>query len=197
MFLSDDDGIVVVSVMEKRKRARLSVDEYLELPETVSPMELVHGIVRDAPSPDYSHQSVVTRLGALLYDHVRQFGLGRICLAPMDVVLDAKKALVVQPDIMFVSTARLRIIRGRVWGAPELVVEVLSPGTALRDRTPKLGWYRRYGVLEYWLVDVDHQYVDVVDFTRRSPPVRVRGSESIASAVLTEWTASIDSIFDL
>lgn len=183
--------------MEKRRRVRLSVDEYLQLPETVSPMELVHGVVRDAPSPDYLHQSVVTRLGALLYEHVRELGLGRICLAPMDVVLDAKKALVVQPDIMFVSNARRRIIRDRVWGAPELLVEVLSPGTALRDRTTKLRWYRRHGVLEYWLVDVDHRYVDVVDLTRRSRPLRVRGSASIASAVLTQWSMSVDGIFDL
>ena len=183
--------------MEKPRRARLSVDEYLELPETVRPMELVHGVVRDAPSPDYSHQAVVTRLGALLYEHVRQFGLGRICLAPMDVVLDAKKALVVQPDIMFVSTARLPIIRDRVWGAPELVVEVLSPRTALRDRTTKLGWYRQHGVLEYWLVDVDHQYIDVVDLTQRSRSTRVGGSASIASGILTRWSMPIDSIFDL
>jgi Uma2 family endonuclease len=185
------------SVMVKQYRGRLTVGEYLDLPETVSPMELVHGIVRDAPSPDFPHQSVVTRLGALLYGHVRQFGLGRVCLAPMDVVLDAKKALVVQPDIVFVSVARLQIIRGRIWGAPELVVEVLSPRTALRDRTTKLEWYRQYGVLESWLVDVDRRCVDVVDLTQPNRMTRFTGSASIQSAVLVQWSDSADIIFDV
>ena len=185
------------SVMAKQYRSRLTVKEYLELPETVTPMELVHGIVRDAPSPEFPHQSVVTRLGTLLYAHVRQLGLGRVCMAPIDVVLDAGKALVVQPDIVFVSSARLPIIRARIWGAPDLVVEVLSPRTALRDRTTKLGWYRQYGVLEYWLVDVDRQSVDVIDLTQPNHVVRFSGRASIRSAVLDQWADSADTIFDL
>jgi Uma2 family endonuclease len=107
------------------------------MPESLQPMELVYGRVREPPSPRYGHQSVVTHLAALLDQHVRQHDLGKVCVSPMDVVLDDAAALVVQPDIVFVATPHLDRIRERIWGAPDLVVEVLSRGTAKRDRTTK------------------------------------------------------------
>ena len=106
---------------------RLTVDEYFDDPETLRPMELVHGIVREPPAPLYGHQVVVMRAIILLERHVRANGLGTVCVSPIDVVLDRDAALVVQPDLIFVSTARTSIIRDRIWGAPDLVVEVLSP----------------------------------------------------------------------
>ena len=60
-------------------------------------------------------------------------GLGRVLVSPVDVVLDEKKALIVQPDIVFISRERIGIVRDRIWGAPDLVIEVLSPGTRRRD----------------------------------------------------------------
>ena len=94
-------------------------------------------------------------------------------MAPVDVVLDRDRALIVQPDVLFVSAARLSIIRDQVWGAPDLVAEVLSHSTKHRDRGEKLGWYRQYGVRECWLVDLYDDSVTVVDFTGSSPESRV------------------------
>jgi Uma2 family endonuclease len=73
--------------------------------------------------------------------------------APVDVILDRKRSLVVQPDVVFIATARLAMCNERVWGAPDLFVEVLSMGTARHDRTDKLSWFQQYGVRECWLVD--------------------------------------------
>src|SRR5438552_1236860 len=128
--------------------------EYLDTDETNLPRELVHGIAREPPAPFFSHQHVVLKIARLLADYVESAQLGTVGIAPLDVILDEARALIVQPDVLFVAAERLSIIHDQVWGGPDLVVEVLSAGTALHDRTSKLGWYRQYGVRECWLVDV-------------------------------------------
>jgi Uma2 family endonuclease len=180
------------SSMEKR-----SVREYFELPETMMPMELVHGVVvREPAMPAYGHQSVATRLTARLLAHVEERSLG-ICLHPMDVVLDEAAALVVQPDILVVTRERLGIVRERIWGAPDLVVEILSPRTARRDRTTKLGWYRQYGVRECWLVDygLRARSVEVIDLQSVSVPRLFTGAEPMRSYVLPDWTTPASHLF--
>lgn len=175
---------------------RLTVDDYFGMPESMSPMELVYGNVREPPAPRYGHQNLLTHLGALLDRHVREQRLGEVCVAPVDVVLDAAAALVLQPDIIFVSQPRLAIVRDRVWGPPDLVVEVLSPRTARRDRTVKLGWYRRYGVSECWLVSTRSRYVDVIELggtPERS--TRYAGEDAINSRVLPRWAAPVSEVF--
>ena len=112
---------------------RLSTDEYFRTAETVLPQELIHGIVREAPAPTPGHQSVVGQFFLALAEYVRQHDAGGIWLAPIDVVLDRQQPLVVQPDIVFVARHRLHIVTDRVWGAPDLVVEVLSPSSADRQ----------------------------------------------------------------
>jgi Uma2 family endonuclease len=169
---------------------KLTVYEYLRLPETMRPMELVYGVVREPPAPRYGHQSLLTRLTAMLAGHVAAYDLGEVCVAPVDVVLDEALALVVQPDIVFVARERLHIVRDRIWGPPDLVVEVLSPRTARRDRTTKLGWYRQYGVGECWLADTKSRCIEVVDL-RADPEPCTRGfsgDSPLVSGVLTRWT---------
>lgn len=183
--------------MAKSEGKRIDVDDYFRLAESMQPMELVYGVVHEPPAPRYGHQSVLTHLGALMDAHVREHGLGTVCVAPIDVVLDAEAALVVQPDIIFVAEARRAIIRERVFGPPDLVVEVLSPRTALRDRTTKLGWYTRYGVRECWLVDVSRRSLDLVDLESGSAVSRTFERNAIpASRVFPMWPTRVDDIFD-
>lgn len=179
--------------MGKRPRM-MTVTRYFELPETVQPMELVYGVVREPPAPRYGHQSAVTRLASLLDAHVREQRLGHVCVSPVDVVLDESAALVVQPDIVFVSRERSAIIRDRIWGPPDLAVEVLSPRTALRDRTVKVGWYRRYGVGECWLLDVRAGTVDVYVFGPRELRCRFEDNDAMQSRALPGWSATPASI---
>jgi len=94
-----------------------------------------------------------------------------------------------------VSTERLSIIRDQVWGAPDLVAEILSHGTQDRDRSEKLGWYRQYGVRECWLVDPFKQ-VNLFDFTQPVPVERIaKGRDAIRSSVLPALEASAFGIF--
>ncbi len=173
----------------------ISTTEYFEGPESSRPMELVYGVAREPPAPSYGHQWIVTRLTVLLSAHVNERGLGQVCVSPVDVVLDEPGALVVQPDIIFVATHRLGIVRDRVWGAPDLVVEVTSAGTARRDRATKLPWYLRYGVRECWLVDARGAYVEVIVAGDSNSGTRERrttftAGRHIESSVLPEWDLS-------
>ena len=177
---------------------RLTVDGYLAGPEQLRRTELVWGIVREPPAPKYGHQSVVTRTVVLLDQHVREHASGRVCVAPVDVVLDARKGLVVQPDVVFVSNARLEVIRDQVWGAPDLVVEVLSDATRRRDRTLKWRWYRRYGVREYWVIDPVEKSVEVAVFEpdRRARRRVFQDSRAVQSTVLAAFDAVASEFFE-
>jgi Uma2 family endonuclease len=177
---------------------RLTVYGYLSGEESLRRTELVWGRVREPAAPRYGHQSVVTRITALLDQHVRQARAGRVCVSPIDVVLDAGRALVVQPDVVFVSHRRASIIREQIWGAPDLVVEVLSPGTRRRDRTSKLRWYRRYQVGEYWMVDPVAQTITVVTLPEKGRSRRraVRGTGVLRSTVLPTLDAPASAFFD-
>ncbi len=172
--------------------------EYLAGPEQTPPQELVWGTLREPPSPLYGHQSVVVNALHLLGQHVRQYSLGHVCVAPMDVVLDEEKALIVQPDVFFVSNARAGIIRDVVWGAPDLVVEVASRRSAARDRTIKLGWYRRYGVLECWLIDPSRRLVVVADLEKRGRAAfrRFTGVDVVVSGVLSQFDQPARAFFE-
>lgn len=196
-----DDGIVVVHgywcrVWRLSVEVRLSVADYLDGRETLRRRELEWGVVRDAPSPIYSHQALVTRLVVLLDAHVRPRGLGRVVVAPIDVVLDEERALIVQPDVVFVSAARQPIVSRQIWGAPDLVVEVLSPGTAGRDRGRKLVWYARYGVRECWLAVPRRQQIEVHEFGERPRVRRYDRRRVLHSAVLPALRLPVSEVFE-
>src|SRR4029079_19545109 len=113
-----------------------------------------------------------------------------------DVVLDRERDLIVQPAVLFVAADRLSIIRGQVWGAPDLVAEVLSPRTRAHDGGDKLQWYRQYGMRECWLVDAVPERVTIVDFTGAQPVERsARGLEPLHSSVLPALHASAFALF--
>ena len=117
--------------------------------------------------------------------------LGKILIAPLDVVLSDEDVL--QPDILFVSRGRLGIITDRnVQGAPDLVVEVLSPGTADRDRTLKRARYLRFGVREYWIVDPQSRTIEVLQAGQTDfETVRVFPQSTVATSPLLERTVRV------
>jgi len=170
--------------------------DYLDGEETNRRRELAYGVLREPPAPFFSHQELVFRVARLLHDYAEPRGLGRVGLAAIDVVLDAERALIAQPDVLFVAAERLSIIRDQVWGAPDLAVEVLSPGTEARDRREKYGWYRQYGVREYWIVDMLEESVTVVDFsTGAAESHRFDRRATIRSRVLPEFSAGVHELF--
>ena len=105
---------------------------------------------------------------------------------------------VVQPDLLFVSSHRSHILtRENVRGAPDLVVEILSPATAERDRTIKLDLYAQHGVKEYWIVDSDARSITIL--VRRESRFEVAGiyreGQTLRSPTLAGFTIELDGIF--
>jgi Uma2 family endonuclease len=168
--------------------------DYSTAPDDRRRREAMRGTVRDLHAPIRSYSTVVTRTAVLLDACVRPRGLGVIAVAPVDVVLDEARALILQPDVVFVSTARKAIVRDQIWGAPDLVVEVTSRKTALRDRTTKLSWYEQYGVRECWLLDDDSVMVVKLQSSGRIAR-RYRGDAPVQSAVLPGFSAAAAQFF--
>ncbi len=158
--------------------------------------ELLDGELVMSPSPKEIHQRVNMDLGRLIGNFVAANHLGRVYAAPFDVVLSDTD--VVQPDLLFIANHRSYIVtEDNVQGAPDLVVEIISPSTAGRDRTFKRALYARYGVNEYWLVDPDDRTVTVLllddgDFAE----VAAYGAgETLTSPTLPGFTVNLDDIF--
>ena len=145
------------------------------------------------PSLSMWHQKVSSNLGFILREYVRRNNLEVVVLAPMDVVLS--EVNVVQPDILFVSNERRGIItEPNISGAPDLVVEVLSPSTADRDRGLKLELYTRFGVREYWIIDPDERTVQVFDLTRPDALANY-SSGSVSSPLIPGLDVALEEIF--
>ena len=143
-----------------RPRVKFTVNDYMTAPPDEL-FQLLDGEMVLAPSPTSSHQRISGRLFLALQEFVSSHDLGEVWFAPLDVVLSEHD--VAQPDLLFVSNARSSVItQANIQGAPDLVVEVLSPGTAEYDRGYKRTLYGRSGVLEYWLVDPETRTIEVM-----------------------------------
>ncbi len=140
---------------------RFTYEDYLLLPEDKR-YELLEGELLVTPAPTARHQRILLKLAVRLSVHSETNGLGQVLPAPTDVILSSDN--VVQPDVMYIVRQRLSIIHpnGGVHGAPDLVVEVLSPSTASRDQVLKRKLYGKYGVREYWVVDPASSTIEVL-----------------------------------
>lgn len=140
-------------------KTRMTAAEYLELPETNTPMQLIDGEVIVSPSPVPLYQHIVGRIFRLIAARADERG-GTGFFAPIDVQLDEHN--IVQPDVLYLAP-ETQCIEGdkHLIGAPDLVVEVLSPGTAKEDKRTKFRLYERHGVREYWIVDPRDQLVEI------------------------------------
>jgi Uma2 family endonuclease len=129
--------------------------DYDELPDEPR-CELLFGRLYAMPAPTLAHQAVVATMWSHL-DRIAQASGGRAYLAPLDVVL--ARHSIVQPDVIYVSPERFAVLQRRIEGAPDLLVEVVSPRTAGRDRVYKLMLYAASGVREYWIVDAEARWI--------------------------------------
>jgi Uma2 family endonuclease len=185
--------------MAPQVSARLTYEDYLQLPEDGKQYELIEGELILNPAPVPRHQWIALNVAAELRAYQRQHGGGRAFGAPIDVVL--MDDVVVQPDVIFIRTERMSIVGAtNIQGAPSLVVEVLSEGTRRRDETIKRKLYERSGVDEYWIVD---PAIDVVKIYRRSGDAFVRAAEigtetggEITSPLLPGFALDVNVIFD-
>jgi Uma2 family endonuclease len=136
---------------------KLTYDDLVDMPDDGLTREILDGVLFVTPSPVPMHQRVSRRLLRQLEDYFESRSLGEVFDAPLDVILGLHD--VAEPDILVVTDQAL-ITNRAIEGAPALVVEILSPSTANRDRTLKRARYAAAGVAEYWIVDIERQRIE-------------------------------------
>ena len=142
------------SVITKVKK---TVQDYKKLPEG-SLYQLINGELIMSPAPKRAHQKLIGRIYSIILAHCDNTGIGEVYIAPSDVYLDDEN--VVQPDIFFVSKNNLSILTDDgAEGAPDMVIELLSPSNAYYDLKSKLRLYEKYGIAEYFIVDPEDNMV--------------------------------------
>jgi Uma2 family endonuclease len=158
---------------------KLTYDDFLLFPDDGLRHELIDGEHYVTPSPILRHQAISGRLHLAIGSWLRDRPVGQIFYAPLDVIFS--RFDVVEPDLLYVSNERAPDLLSGKWvtGAPDLVIEIASPGTRRRDETIKRRLYEGSNVLEYWVVDPD---TDVIRVYRRSGDRFERAVELSAEA---------------
>lgn len=170
--------------------------DYRRLPDDGWRYEVIRGVLHMAPAPRPGHQKASGNIFSALDRHAREHVLGEVYAAPIDVILPGL-ADPVQPDILFIARSRLHIVREKlIEGAPDLVVEVLSPSNWFADQRVKFEIYAAAGVNEYWIVDAERRTVEV--YGLRDGAYKLLGKygegETAASGLLSGFSMSLAEI---
>ena len=186
----------IIHVATTQPAVKLTYEDYRATPADKR-YELLDGQLIMVPAPNLDHQRVQLELAAQLHRFIRDRALGELFIPACDVLLSDND--VVQPDLLFVSREREHLLSGgqNVRGAPDLVVEILSPGTARRDRGQKRALYGRHGVTEYWLVDPVAETIRIHRLQGKNLiPTRTFGrEETLRSPLLSGLELHLDDIF--
>ncbi len=181
--------------MDTPAKTRVTFEEYAALPETNQIVELIDGEIVVNPPLDV-HQETLGEIYLSLRNLIK---VGKLRIAPTGLHFDDGNSF--EPDLFWVSPENTQCFleeNGRYWhGAPDLVIEILSPSTASDDRGIKYETYEKYGVREYWLVDPDAKFVEVYrheggKFERQGV---FKPNQPFSSAVLGGATIEIQSWF--
>jgi Uma2 family endonuclease len=175
---------------------KLTYADYMLFPDDGLRHEIIGGEHYVSPSPVPRHQRISLNLAHLIQTFLDAHPIGELFYAPIDVLLS--EIDIVVPDLVFVSTSRSQIVTSKnLQGAPDLVVEILSPGTRSRDQRLKRDLYERAGAQEYWLVDPER---DVVEVYRRAAetfalPIQYGSTEVVTTPLLPGLELPVDRIF--
>ena len=181
------DGTSAYSLTSNENK---TIEDYLALPDDVR-VELIDGVFYDMASPTFSHQ----RIAGAIYSVFEQFvdanhGSCIPMIAPSDVQLDCDDKTMVQPDV-YVICDRDKITRPRIVGAPDLVIEILSPSNWYHDTVRKLRKYKNAGVREYWIVMPEQRKILVYVF-EKSPDPEEYSFEDTVPVYIWDGKCSVD-----
>ncbi len=183
-------------LLELALQRRLTAKDLAALPDDGNRYEIIGGQLFVSPSPTYRHQFVSMKLGNALDAYLTSTNAGTVIAAPMDVYLSEHD--VVQPDLLVVLNARTDIIQDRgIAGAPDLVVEIVSPSSATTDYLRKSKLYERNGVQEYWIVDPVAATMSVQRLTDGSFVLEAEldRNDTVRSSLLGDFDLDLSLIF--
>jgi Uma2 family endonuclease len=176
------------------EKLKLNYDDYLNLPDDGRRHEIVDGEHYMTPAPQTLHQIVSRNIERILLDYVEDNDMGQILDAPIDVVLS--ETTVVQPDILFIGKKRERIIkRNFIEGPPDLIIEILSPGSESLDRHTKMKHYAIFGVREYWLIDYESRVLEQYVLKGRFFERKGVFSQGFSPALFPNLTIQLSQVF--
>lgn len=175
---------------------RLTYQDYLNTPDDER-YELINGDLIVAPGPNIPHQDYQANLGGAMQVFTKQRRLGKVLFSDTDVVLSEND--VVKPDLLFVSNERQDIVGiGNIRGAPDLVVEILSPSTSSRDWNEKRELYSKHGVKEYIVMDPAEKVVWRLELTDGSLEIveTYREGDTVTLSTIQGFSIAVNYIFD-
>lgn len=175
---------------------KVTAEMFQDIPEGPPYFQVIDGQLFMSPSPCVPHQEITGTLYRLIANYLDQHPLGRVFIAPLDVYLD--NINIFEPDVFFLlNEHKARLTPKGLEGAPDLVIEVLSPGTAKYDKGPKRLAYAQFGVQEFWLVDPAKRTVDVYDFRTSSDaePLRYIEDQTLTPLILPGLIINLGSVF--
>ena len=176
-------------------QTKLTYQDYANTPDDER-YELIDGVLIMVPAPNIAHQRSNRKFGFQMSEFVDSNALGEVFMAPTDVVLTDTDT--VQPDVLFISNEREHIItEANIQGAPDLVVEILSPSTARQDWREKRDLYAKHGVSEYWVVDTANRVIFVMllkDGVLEIEETYASG-DTLTSPTLKGFEVSVDDLF--
>ncbi len=174
---------------------RWTYEDYLKL-EDDKRYEIIDGELLEIPALTTTHQRIVGRLFRILSDFVERKNLGEVFISPVDVILSEDNVL--QPNLVFVSNENKSIIKERgIFGAPDMVAEVISPSTLKRDTEDKKKIYARFGVKELWLIFPGERAIEVLTLKGKEYEVCSFGYEDgkVKSCLLEGFEINLKAIF--
>ncbi|HZC59858.1 MAG TPA: Uma2 family endonuclease [Chthoniobacterales bacterium] len=175
----------------------LTIENYKLLPETGPRYQLIQGDLYMAPAPNRFHQEISRNLQFELHSYLKCNPIGKLFDAPFDVYLDAIN--VFQPDIIIVLNERLGILTEQgAEGAPELVIEILSPKTRRLDLLNKKQEYARAGVKELWIIDPESRAITIHQFASDGvEKIRdVDEEDTLSTDLLPGFDLAVETIFE-
>ena len=175
----------------KKVQGEYTIDDYFALPDDIR-VELIDGVFYNMSAPFVSHQFIATQIGHQLMGFVeKNNGSCKPVLSPVDVQLDKDNRTIVQPDVLIICDPEILIKNGRVFGAPDFVIEILSESTRRKDIYLKTYKYGRAGVREYWIVDPKRLTVTVYDIEHDETPMHYTFEDKIP-VLIWNSTFSVD-----
>lgn len=191
-----DAMITTADTVQGPGQGSWTYNDYAAMPDDGKRYQIVDGVLFMSPSPDTRHQDTVGTIFACLREHALRNKLGKVYIAPLDVELNPKT--VVQPDVLLILHAHLeKIAAKRIIGAPDLVVEVSSPGTTGFDRCQKQDAYAHAGVPEYWIVNPASYTIELLileNATYRSLGI-FQGQQTLPSTVVPGFSVPVEQFF--
>ncbi|MGN6184163.1 MAG: Uma2 family endonuclease [Thermoanaerobaculia bacterium] len=172
---------------------RLTYDDYCQLPDDGKRYEIIDGELYVNPAPARKHQIIAGNLHGYIWQYTKHVRSGTVYIAPFDVILSEHE--VVQPDVLFLTSEHMeRVHEHGLDGAPDLVIEILSPSSRDRDLLLKRKRYAHFGVQEYWIVDPDAESVAVYRLDRGLLKM-IETPEPLTSPLLPGFSLALRDVF--